>query len=450
MNRNYIFVIISLMLLLIATSVTAAPMVDYRWLDVADQVYSAAYRGDFTYDSAQVSVYYEERDLTFNGTLTAVDMKPNFAYQVKLVGEPGTDANERIGLTGRWWQEEWNGMAWINEKNLNDKGDGSSPNPNDDLYFARRDVVDTTSPTGLKYKYVGYLMLDYFITEKNGNAELAFEADSSYHVLWKTSQRTWSNSDGALVSTTFDADNSPAYEDSGGDDFPLQTVEIFGEWERLPVGGVLLDPGDYQAEFILTEESFHGSGGTYAGNWAQVLNDPVTFTIAERVSETLHLSPGWNLVTLPILPESVYTAQALLDDINDVHLGSCSEIDRWHYDNWDAHIDGLTFNDFDIIVGEGYFIKCATHSDWIVEGMAPWEEADVTLSAGWSLLGIPYPPNSYTAQSLLDKLKIDGKNCSEVDRWLYDTWDAHVDGLSYNDYAIESDQGYFFKCVLGE
>ena len=158
MNRNYIFVIISLMLLLIATSVTAAPMVDYRWLDVADQVYSAAYRGDFTYDSAQVSVYYEERDLTFNGTLTAVDMKPNFAYQVKLVGEPGTDANERIGLTGRWWQEEWNGTAWVNGKNLNDKDDGSSPNPNDDLYFARRDVVDTTSPTGFKYKYVGYLM----------------------------------------------------------------------------------------------------------------------------------------------------------------------------------------------------------------------------------------------------------------------------------------------------
>ena len=449
MKRNYIFVIVSLMLLAIATSVTAAPMVDYRWLDVADQVYSAAYRGSYTYDPAQVSVYYEERDLTFKGTLNAVELKPNFAYQVKLVGEPGTDANERIGLAGRWWQEEWNGMAWVNGKNLNDKGDGSSPNPNDDLYFARRDIVDTTSPTGLKYKYAGYLMFGYFITNEIGKAELDFEADSSYHVLWKTSQRLRSGSDGALVSTIFDADDSTAYEDSGGDDFPIQVVDIYGEWERLPMGGVVLDPGVYQAEFVLTEESFHGDG-TYAGSWAQVLSEGVTFTIAERVSETLHLSPGWNLITLPILPESAYTAQTLLDDINDNQAGSCSEIDRWQFDNWDAHIDGLTFNDFGIAVGEGYFIKCTTHSDWTVEGMAFWEEGDVTLSAGWNLLGIPYPPNSYTAQSLLDKLKIDGSNCSEVDRWLHDTWDAHVDGLSYNDYAIESDQGYFFKCVLGE
>jgi hypothetical protein len=54
-------------------------------------------------------------------------------------------------------------------------------------------------------------------------------------------------------------------------------VNIFGEWERLPVGGVTPPPGDYEAEFVLTEESFHGGG--LAGGWAAAVGSMVTFTL---------------------------------------------------------------------------------------------------------------------------------------------------------------------------
>jgi uncharacterized delta-60 repeat protein len=262
--------------------------ISYRWLDIADQEYSASYRSSYSYDPAQVSINYSPIGRTFAGTLSATNLKPNFAYQVKLVATSGTDANERIGLAGRWWQEEWNGTAWVNGHNLNDKGDGSSPNPNDEVYYANKDIPHPTSPTGLKYKYSGYLVFDYFITDKDGNAELNFEADSSYHVLWKTTQSTWTSSDGPIKSSTFDADDSSAYYDTGGDDFPVHIVRIFGEWERLPIGGVFLAPGDYQAQFILTEESFHGSGGTYAGNWAQAISIDVSLLVVS----TAHSTPG--------------------------------------------------------------------------------------------------------------------------------------------------------------
>lgn len=96
--------------------------------------------------------------------------------------------------------------------------------------------------------------------------------DSSYHVLWKTTQRTPTASDGPVIFTTFDADSSIAYDDTGADDYPSQTVGVFGEWERLPVGGVFLEIGeDFQAQMILTEEFFHGSGGEYAGGWAAAM-----------------------------------------------------------------------------------------------------------------------------------------------------------------------------------
>jgi hypothetical protein len=260
---------------------------NFRWLDVADQPYGEAYRTSYNYTQATVSVTYVDADSTLHGTLTATNLKPNFSYQLKLVGTSGTVANERIGLAGRWWQEEWNGSEWTNGQNLNDKGDGSSPNPNDDLYFLRRDIPDPTSPTSLTYSYTGYLVFDYFTTDEAGNATLAFQTDSSYHVLWKTSQRAWTMDDGPLKPANFDADLSTAYDDTGGDDWPSQTVSIFGEWERLPVGGVYLQPGEYLAQMVLTEESFHGSGGTYAGSWAGAMSAEIPFAITSPTAVAL-------------------------------------------------------------------------------------------------------------------------------------------------------------------
>ena len=245
-----------------------SPTGDYRWRDVADQLYNSTYRDSYNYPKAFVQVEFDPVGSSLHGTLTALNLKPNFAYQLKLVGTPGSAGNEPIGLAGRWWQEMWDGSNWTNGQNLNNKGDGSSPNPNDLVYFQRRDVTDPASPTGYLYRYTGYLVFDYFITDGAGDAVVEFDTDSSYHVLWKTSQRARTDDDGPVTSTTFDADDSPAYDDTGGDDYPLKTVEVFGEWERLPVGGVYLQPGDYQVQIILTEESFHGSGGSYAGNWA--------------------------------------------------------------------------------------------------------------------------------------------------------------------------------------
>ncbi len=255
------------------------PPGSFRWLDGADQPYSEAYRTSYNYTQATVLATYVDADSTLHGTLTSANLKPNFSYQLKLVGTPGTAANEQIGLTGRWWQEEWNGVEWANGQNLNDNGDGTSPNPNDDLYFLRRDIPDPTSPTGLYYRYTGYLLLDYFTTDGAGDATLDFQADSSYHVLWKTTQRTREVDDGPLKTASFDADLSPAYDDTGGDDWPSQTVDIYGEWERLPVGGVYLPDGEYVAQLILTEESFHGSGGTYAGTWAGAMGAEIPFAI---------------------------------------------------------------------------------------------------------------------------------------------------------------------------
>jgi hypothetical protein len=257
-------------------SVGTSPPGPFRWVDAADQAYAAAYRNSYDYSEASVSVEFAKRAPRFAGTLTATGLKPNFAYQLKLVGDPSRDSNEWIGYAGRWWRETWNGSAWANGWNLNSKGNGSFPNPNDITYQDTRDTPSASSPTGKLYRYQGYLLLTYFITDSAGVATLDFEADSSYHVLWKTTQRSPVSSDGPLVTAAIDPDPAEAAYDA---DYAAKSVSIFGEWERLPAGGIFLPDGEYGATLVLTEESFHGSGGTYAGFWAGAMSAWIEFSI---------------------------------------------------------------------------------------------------------------------------------------------------------------------------
>ncbi len=260
------------------SSSTTSPSGYYRWLDAANHTYASSFRESYSYENAQVTVSFNRQDDALWGTLDAVGLKPNFAYQLKLVGTPGTVSNHRIGLRGRWWEEEWleSEERWGNGWNLNSKGDGLSPTPNDETYLSRMDESDTNSPTGKHYRYTAYLIFGYFITGPDGEAHVSFRADNSYHVLWKPSQRTRSASDGPLKTAQFDPETSnPAYDQ----DYSASNVSVFGEWERLPKDDVLVYPGAYEAELMLTEESFHGDGGTYAGTWAGAMSAEVEFHI---------------------------------------------------------------------------------------------------------------------------------------------------------------------------
>lgn len=253
------------------------PSSTYRWLDAADQEYAESFQDSYSYDAASVKVVYNSSGSELCLHIEAQGLKPNFAYQVKLVGKEGTPENERIGMSGRWWEQEWTGTEWTDGWNLNNKGDGTYPNPNDDVYFQRRDIPDSSSPSGLRYRYTGYRVAGYFITDTEGAAQADICVSDSFHVLWKESQRAPETGDGDPAVSTFDPDPDAGavYDTDYGDN----TVNVYGEWERLPKGGVSLENGFYCVELLLTEESFHGSGK--AGWWAHAMHKDIEFTITD-------------------------------------------------------------------------------------------------------------------------------------------------------------------------
>ena len=167
-----------------------------------------------------------------------------------------------------------------------------------------------------------------------------------------------------------------------------------------------------------------------------------------EISDALSMAfvSGWNLKALPVALDAPLTAQAWLDELNS-QGGNCTEVDRWLNGGWDAHINGLPFNDFLVELGKGYFLKCAATASWTFQGTGLVDPVVLALQPGWNLISIPHPPGVYAAQALLDGINSQGGDCSEIDRWLNGGWDAHINGLPFNDYAIEPNMGYFVRCL---
>jgi len=251
----------------------------YRWMDIADYEYRSSYQTDFNYELPAVTITYNDTSNTFSGTLSATlptaGLKPNFAYQMKLVGNSDIDVwtNEQIGSAGRWWYTQYDSGGEI-------LAQGNKDGDNGDAFYK---LYKNDS----SYVFQGYLLFDFFVTDENGNATSNFFADSSYHVLYKTLQRPWTESDGPIKTTTFDPSEGTFYDK----DYSSASVGIFaqGQSERALPGQLVLAPGEYKCEFILTEESFHQSG--LGGGWAGAMGEDVRFTVVP-IPASIYLFAG--------------------------------------------------------------------------------------------------------------------------------------------------------------
>ncbi|MFQ6132257.1 MAG: hypothetical protein ACE5R4_09505 [Armatimonadota bacterium] len=232
---------------------------DGRWRDYASNDYDQTWSEGYDYGDAAVTLSYSPSDPTnLRGQVVASGLKPNFTYQVKLEGKPeaewGTDGddatNELLGYMGRWWQ------SWPTQGNRTDAD------------------YESRAPSHI---YRGYLLIDYFCTDGYGDVNYAFVADNSFHVLWKTSQRTPGSNDSTPTSHTLDPHDGYGYYSPG---LPsVETVDLYGEWEptRALPGELVMTSGDYDCRFILTEEDFHETM-----NWTSVLGeDAIQFTIGQ-------------------------------------------------------------------------------------------------------------------------------------------------------------------------
>jgi fibronectin type 3 domain-containing protein len=224
---------------------------------------------DTSHRNVTVTYQTKPNDRYFVGQIVAKNLKPNFAYQVKLVGKPvygtsrvardssgsilyeddkvtpkktkgrgfgpfvrrdafksvvtvanghGEDwANERLGKAGRWW---------------NDADQGYNTNATTDTTYANS--YANSSPTDTIY---GYLFMGVFVTDAQGNAKVNINGRYSYHITGQDWQGY---------------KDAPMLQDVGQDGYPKQAYDSSTGKYYFPIKGFSTG----------TTEGFYGYGPT--------------------------------------------------------------------------------------------------------------------------------------------------------------------------------------------
>lgn len=228
-------------------AITPAP--NQRWMDTVGNIYSTDFARNYRYENAQVLIQWQERGKTLTGRLEATGLKPNFAYQVKITGDPVRDPEgfQIIGRLGRW--------------------------------LAHAEGTHHTEEDVQRIGGMAYIFFAYIVTDADGSATLDFSLEHSWHVLWNQAHNGKPLPQSPKTSYMIDATSATLY--MLPKEQPVEDV-FWPEYDPVPGfplrAKILLPPRNYRASLTLTEESFH-SYDRDGGWWATVLSLPIDFTI---------------------------------------------------------------------------------------------------------------------------------------------------------------------------
>jgi len=150
---------------------------------------------------------------------------------------------------------------------------------------------------------------------------------------------------------------------------------------------------------------------------------------------------GWNLIGLPLVPVTPYTAESLGQAIN-AQGGNCERIQYWDGSEWITHIIGTSFGDYNIEVGKGYFLLCNSKSIFTMTGASIASSA-VSLHPGWNSISVPGPINAELAGIQINS---NGGSCDTIIYWSGGGWEGHMMGMPFGDFVLTPGNGYFIHC----
>jgi hypothetical protein len=164
---------------------------------------------------------------------------------------------------------------------------------------------------------------------------------------------------------------------------------------------------------------------------------------------TIFLSTGFNLISLPLKPNTPLTASTLASQINAQNpISIVKELLRWDGSTqlWQTYSVGVPSDDFDIAVGEGYALRVTSSGTWKATGTAI-SSVTIPLSSGFTFVGIPF--GSHTAATLvsaLDQKASDGGTISVLLSLMENQmWATFAPNLPSDTFPIERGKGYFIR-----
>ncbi|MBE0524143.1 MAG: PKD domain-containing protein [Methanosarcinales archaeon] len=196
--------------------------------------------------------------------------------------------------------------------------------------------------------------------------------------------------------------------------------------------------GDYDVNLTITDNS-------------STTNSTTKFVQVVATGITIDLYTGWNLISLPLMPEETSIAFVLSPIMGDYSI-------IWAYnasdtaDYWKKYDPSAPFgNDLaHMEAGKGYRIMMTSDNALNISGTVP-ESTDINLKNGWNLIGY----NSLESQPITDALSSITGNYSIV--WAYDAsdtdhWKKYDPSAPFgNDLAhMEAGKGYWIMMTTDD
>ena len=184
------------------------------------------------------------------------------------------------------------------------------------------------------------------------------------------------------------------------------------------------------------------------------ITDPIQVKL-EKVQDnvTYKLVPGWNLISLNLVMKNITKASELLNQIS-AQDGYAVNISAYRAGQWITYTQRMGIalgKDFNLVPGEGYFVKSVKTSNLILDGKLVEMNTPIYISTGWNLIGLR--TDLENASSLLKEMnKSANINVDTLTRYQSGRYDNVVlDGATVygTDYNLEKESGYFLRAKKG-
>jgi subtilisin family serine protease len=192
-----------------------------------------------------------------------------------------------------------------------------------------------------------------------------------------------------------------------------------------------------------------GSFGAASVPIAAARSGSSTITAGATVTQSVALTPGWNLVGLPLQPSATVKASTVCAALNTSGgSGTAVEVNRWVNSGWDAHLCAISGNDFALASPNGYAIRVTRPATWDVTGSPFDGPLSTPIGAGWTLIGARSPVAPLTSPGLLLSLSAQASGTapvSEIARWQVGQWQSALSGLPVNRFDVAGGRAYFVR-----
>lgn len=164
----------------------------------------------------------------------------------------------------------------------------------------------------------------------------------------------------------------------------------------------------------------------------------------------ISLHAGWNLISLPILPNQPLTASILLSQIAK-EGGYATTISSLQDNQWQSYIirgdKSFSGSNFTIEPAKAYFVKVIKPAVITLSGQDFISSVGLDLKSGWNGIGVPFSANQYDASKLLDELNKSGKadELSEFDSGVWNTLLRKGQQQFGGSFKINNKKGYILK-----